>query len=229
MSARFKFVWYVLVLCGAFGAFLAPATAVPPGPYNSAMTTLAPVHWYQMDDDGFAAIGATAATAVDSGSALIDGTYVTISGQTFAGPTIAQGGGSSSFAVIGRSVGPTKMSKFSAPEINAGTVADQNAGMIPDLQFPADPTTPGFNRVFEPNLRAGIRLPDTNAQFSGDAVTGAITVAGWFRNDSANTGSTIRMFDSGANTGTQQFFQITSGGTSGLTIGVGDGVPIPGL
>jgi len=112
------------------------------------------------------------------------------------------------------------MTTFSG-EINATTVANQNQGMIPDLTFPAVPSAgvATTNRVFEPNLRAGIRLSNASAvnQYTGDWNTatstgsGAITVAGWFRLDNSNTTSTVRLFDTGENTGTNGFFQITSG------------------
>jgi len=103
MSTRLKVLWYALVVFGAVGPFVSPAAAVVSGPYFDAMTALAPVHWYQMDEDGFAAIGATTFPAADSGSNPIDATYVANSGQTFASPAVAQGGGDSTLASL---VGP---------------------------------------------------------------------------------------------------------------------------
>ncbi|MDX1962047.1 MAG: PEP-CTERM sorting domain-containing protein [Pirellulales bacterium] len=237
----------MLGLCTVTAAnlFAAPVGSA----YRTAVDALTPAHYFPLDE----AYGSPAGTLVTnlgaSAPVVNEANYIRMhnNGSTLAfnDGTLPQGTGFGQAALVGATVGPTVMSKFTAPEnignstnfagVSQAAYLNQLPGFNPNLGFPGDPsgatgdifpdaaTTGGdFNRAFEGNGRGAIQLNTTvngNNIFHGDATTGAFTFAGWIRLDSANTSSTIRIFESGGNNGANgKFFQITSGGSAGLTI-----------
>jgi len=239
----------LLLSTSVLGLVAGSAQAAPVGsPYYSAITALSPFHYYPLDEAYASPEGTTAANLGSSG--LTEATYIRMgTGLQINDGTLPQGTGMNSAATIGATVGPTVMNKFTLPEnyafstnflgVSQESYKNQLPGFAPNLGDPGNPAdagnlnpdvlvsgAAGVNRAFEGNLRAAIRLNSTaggNSAFQGDAATGAFTWAGWIRLDNGNTSSTVRIFDTGGNNtvANGNFFQITSGGSAGMSIATG--------
>jgi hypothetical protein len=190
------------------------ATAAPAGsPYRSTVTSLNPINYYPFDEAYGTGSGSSVASALNLGSSGVNATYRTTFGGGFAGSTDPQGTDNGQRPIIGATIGPAKpMSQFTGALLGGNATLDGGPGGDGELDFydandqlpgfypnTGDPTlnatktAAGFNGVFEANRTGEVELGTMASGNFGDPVTGAFTIAGWFRHDD-NTGAFPRSF-----------------------------------